>query len=1159
MKFFATISVLFCSILCVDGISQTIQNQQNGIYRLCKGKIKDSEKGKTSGYYDHNEKIIMVLAMPGAKNITLSFKSFCTEKDNDILKIYDGKDTNATLLGAYSGSVNPGNITSTDSFITLYFVSDKSVSCTGWEADVINNIKIPAAAKVNLAKNPVCYDSILEVTLDFAIPCDSFNLKNTKINGNAPKYITPLNCSNQKATKFKLGLSPVLNTNGTYTISHKHGYRDYCDSVYQLTSNQTFNVTNCPIFVDLMSSKDTICLGECITLTANISGGNSSKYVYKWNPGTLSGKGPLNLCPKTNTKYSLTVSDGTAIPGTDSINITVLQPPVAPKDTQICYLSPNLFLKGYPAGGKWYGSGVINSVTGEFKPYGQWGNIKVWYKIGGCADTMVINVTNPYNYDNVFCPGKTPLSVIWYGPLGGTWAGPKINSAGMFTPDSAGTYVVTYTWKGCTSKKNIVVQQVTVPEFDTTCESRTLDTLQFKPYGVYSQYFIGQINAYYGWFNPSLMGGPGNKNIIFTALGGCKDTTKLTILPCYAGKDDTICPSTTNHNLLNIRYLNTFTWSGKGIKNSSISQYDASWTNGKNATDTLVFKSGKCTDYKIIRIIGTAINGTDTLDFCHDADTFTLSNKIKTNLPNGLWSGIGVIKGLKFAPKNMASNYYTVTYSKNGCSDNVTLNILNKPIVPRDTNICIQSKPLVLTPMIKGSLFWGTGMQYNTKQEFNPLLSMAGTFTINYLTPLGCSNSFKITVDTLPVIKYTHPTKTFCFRDSSINLSINPLGGMYEIDGILTNLFNPGKLNPGPHKLIYQINSQSCFAKDSFTIDVMDSIHLNLSPNSDSLCKGEMVILQANASGGAGNCTFWWSNGQNGYKTLLSPKVSNTYICYASDGCSNVASQKVNIVVHPTVWSQVFVNSPVCYGKNGFAYLKSGNGNRMKATWNYPGKLSNDTFYAPSGGFYKVFLKDSLTNCFADTSIYLPGYPAIQAQFSIQSPINPPCYTPEEVPLIIYNATTGASKGIWLSNAIPFDTFISGFNPIFNASDALNRYSIQLAVENAGGCKDTSEINICYKDTVILYVPSAFTPNNDGLNDDFQWNSYGCTKINVQIYNRWGEIIYKSSDLKGHWDGKVNGIDCPEGVYIAYIEYRGLRVATKTLTQSIMLLRKSDK
>lgn len=1159
MKFFRYIALLFYSIFCIDEYAQTIQNQQNGIFRLCKGKVRDSEKGKTTGYYDHNEKIIMTLALPGAKNITLSFKSFCTEKDNDVLKIYDGKDTSASLIGSYSGSVSPGNITSSDSFITLYFVSDKSVSCTGWDADVINNIKTPTSAKISLSASPICYDSTLGIMLDFAIPCDSININNTKINGNSLKYIVPLNCTNNKASKFKIGLKTQLNTNGTYTIAHKHGYRDYCDSVYQLSSSQTFTISNCPIFVDIKSNKDTICLGECISLSTNISGGNATKYTFNWTPKTLSGKGPFNICPSVNTKYKLSVSDGNAIPGSDSLQITVLQPPVAPNDTQVCYLSANFFLKGFPTGGKWFGSGIVNSITGEFKPYGQWGDVKVWYKIGGCSDTMIINVTYPYNYDNVFCPSKTASPVVWYGPIGGTWSGLKITKTGMFTPDSAGKYLLTYTWKGCTSQKNVVVQNVSVPHFDTTCESRTLDTLEFKPYGIYPYYFPGLTNGYYGWYNPSLMGGPGNRNIIFTALGGCTDTTRLTVLPCYAGKDDTICPNIINHNLLNIRYLNTFSWSGKGIKNTKISIYDASWANGKNGIDTLVFKSGKCIDYKIIKIIGTTINYSDTMDVCKDADTFILSNKIQTNVPNGLWSGVGVINGTKFSPKNLASGNYNITYSKNGCSDNIILRILPKPIVPNDTSICIQSNPIALIPLIKGSLFWGTGMQYGIKQEFNPSLSKSGVFKINYLTPIGCTNYFNITVDTLPIITYNYPTKTFCFKDSSISLSMNPLGGKYEINGNLNNLFNPGMLNFGKNKLIYHVNSKSCTAKDSFDIVILDSMHILLSPNSDSLCKGEMAILQAKATGGVGNYTFWWSNGQNGYKTIVSPKINSVYTCYASDGCSNIAKQYVNILVHPVVWSKASVNSSVCYGQNGYAYLTSGNGNPLKKTWNYPGRISKDTFFAPSGNSYKVFLIDSITKCFSDTTIYLPGFAAIKAQFTIQQALNPPCYTPEEVPLTIYNATTGASKGTWFVNSKPIDTFISGFNPIFNADFKLNKYEIKLAVENNIGCKDTAEIKICYKDTVILYIPTAFTPNNDGLNDVFHWSSYGCTQIDISIYNRWGEIIYKSNDLNGFWDGKINEYDCPEGAYVVYVEYRGLRFAKKTLTQSLILLRNINK
>src|SRR5210317_589285 len=87
-------------------------------------------RGKNKGYYDHNENYTLTLSLPGASKISLQFSSFCTEVDEDILSIFDGKDTNSTLIGRYHGSTSPGTVSSTDSFITLHFISDKSVSCT---------------------------------------------------------------------------------------------------------------------------------------------------------------------------------------------------------------------------------------------------------------------------------------------------------------------------------------------------------------------------------------------------------------------------------------------------------------------------------------------------------------------------------------------------------------------------------------------------------------------------------------------------------------------------------------------------------------------------------------------------------------------------------------------------------------------------------------------------------------------------------------------------------------------------------------------------------------------------------------------------------------------------------------------------------------------
>jgi gliding motility-associated-like protein len=71
-------------------------------------------------------------------------------------------------------------------------------------------------------------------------------------------------------------------------------------------------------------------------------------------------------------------------------------------------------------------------------------------------------------------------------------------------------------------------------------------------------------------------------------------------------------------------------------------------------------------------------------------------------------------------------------------------------------------------------------------------------------------------------------------------------------------------------------------------------------------------------------------------------------------------------------------------------------------------------------------------------------------------------------------------------------------------------------------------------------IPNAFTPNGDGLNDYFfprQQLSSGLVTFSMQIYNRWGQEIFATTNIDGRgWDGKFNGVDQPEGVFIYIIE-----------------------
>ena len=97
-------------------------------------------------------------------------------------------------------------------------------------------------------------------------------------------------------------------------------------------------------------------------------------------------------------------------------------------------------------------------------------------------------------------------------------------------------------------------------------------------------------------------------------------------------------------------------------------------------------------------------------------------------------------------------------------------------------------------------------------------------------------------------------------------------------------------------------------------------------------------------------------------------------------------------------------------------------------------------------------------------------------------------------------------------------------------------YPVQLAVNTPYNCRDTVTRNVIIDGLYTIYLPSSFSPNGDGLNDNFGPVGEQISPVGYQfmIFNRWGELIFSTTDLKEKWDGKVSGTDefYPEGVYV---------------------------
>lgn len=99
-------------------------------------------------------------------------------------------------------------------------------------------------------------------------------------------------------------------------------------------------------------------------------------------------------------------------------------------------------------------------------------------------------------------------------------------------------------------------------------------------------------------------------------------------------------------------------------------------------------------------------------------------------------------------------------------------------------------------------------------------------------------------------------------------------------------------------------------------------------------------------------------------------------------------------------------------------------------------------------------------------------------------------------------------------------------------------FRVVLAVMDSAGCADTAYHEVKAVNNCYIAVPNAFTPNNDGLNDYlYPLNAYKASNLLFRVYNRYGQLVFETRDWSRKWNGKVNGIPQPTGVYVWMLDY----------------------
>ena len=87
-----------------------------------------------------------------------------------------------------------------------------------------------------------------------------------------------------------------------------------------------------------------------------------------------------------------------------------------------------------------------------------------------------------------------------------------------------------------------------------------------------------------------------------------------------------------------------------------------------------------------------------------------------------------------------------------------------------------------------------------------------------------------------------------------------------------------------------------------------------------------------------------------------------------------------------------------------------------------------------------------------------------------------------------------------------------------------------------------------------LYAPNAFSPDGDGINDYFNVVGQGLTNYIIEIYNRWGQMVFKSTTLDNQWDGKFQEVNSPPGTYVYKIKTNDFGVDLKLIKSGTVSL-----
>lgn len=407
-----------------------------------------------------------------------------------------------------------------------------------------------------------------------------------------------------------------------------------------------------------------------------------------------------------------------------------------------------------------------------------------------------------------------------------------------------------------------------------------------------------------------------------------------------------------------------------------------------------------------------------------------------------------------------------------------------------------------------------------------------------------CEKEYEVTIHVGDAEPPTLVDDTIC-AGQAVTLTASPQGITYNWYDAPTggNLIHEGDQYDTPplynDVTYYVMNPSECAPDDRIPVNVVvRDASADAGPDT-TICVGGEV--QLNATGGV---VYNWSPPDGLSQTnipdpIATPQTTTTYVVRVTDDLGICeATDSITIAVEEL--QPAISGTNVCINEITEFANSTSPSNLTSAQWDWDfGDGTTSTEKQPSHvyaapGTYNVVLQVDGGVCKGQGETIVEVYPNPVAEFVP----NPKKATIDNPVINFEDLSRDAVRGTWYFGDGEEEAYLAGNNPkhayfASNGETGPFKYNIQLFVISEYGCTDSVSHAIEIDNLWTIYIPNSFTPNGDGVNDLFKAYGVGILEFNMTIYDRWGEVVFRTDNIEEGWDGTpISGDAVKQDVYV---------------------------